>query len=92
MGEEAVVSAGERAATENDGADGAGGCGIGDTNIATGRCFVDGHFGDDGYAHARADHAEETAELSAFENNLWMKTGAIASGDGGVTKAMAIAE
>lgn len=87
-----MVSAGERAATENDGADGAGGCGIGDTNIATGRCFVDGHFGDDGYAHACADHAEETAELAALENDLRMKTSTIASGDSSVTKAMAIPE
>jgi hypothetical protein len=92
VGEEAVVGASEGAATEDDGANGAGSFGVGNANIAAGRSFVDGHFGDDGYAHACADHAEETAELTALENDLWMKTGTIASGDGGVTKAMAVAE
>jgi len=92
MGEEAEVRASERAATEDNGADGAGSLRVGDAHVAAGRRFVDGHFGNDGYAHACADHAEETAELAAFEDNLWMKTGAIAGGDGGVTKAVAVAE
>ena len=72
MGEKAEVCAAEGAATEDDGADGAGSFGVGDAHVAAGRFFVDGHFGDDGYAHACADHAEETAELAALENNLRM--------------------
>ena len=92
VGEKAEVGAGKGTAAENYGADGAGSFGVGDAHVAAGRCFLDGHFWNDGNAHACADHAEEAAELAALENDLRMKTGAIASGDGGITKTMAVAE
>ena len=92
VGEKAEVGAGEGTTAENYGADGAGSFGVGDAHVAAERFFVDGHFRNDGDAHACADHAEETAELAALENNLRVKTSAVASGDGGVSKAMAIAE
>jgi hypothetical protein len=39
-----------------------------------------------------AYHAYETTELATFKNNLWRKVSAIASGDGGLAKAVAVAE
>ena len=86
------MGAGQGAAAEDGGADGAGGVGIGDAHVATAGSFVDGHFGDDRNTHAGADHAEQTAELAAFENNLRLKAGTVAGGDGGVAEAVAIAE
>jgi len=92
VGEEALVGAGKGAAAENGGADGADSAGVSDAHVAAAGDFVDGHFGDDGNAHACADHAEKAAELAALENNLRMEMGAIAGGDGGIAKTMAIAE
>ena len=92
MGEKAEVGAGEGTAAENYGADGAGSFGVCYAHVAAGRCFLDGHFRNDGDAHACAHHAEETAELAALEDDLRMKTSAVASGDGGITKTMAVAE
>ena len=65
---------------------------IGDADIAALRLFLDGHFRNDGNAHARADHTEKTAELAAFENDLRMETRAVAGGNGGIAEAVAIAQ
>ena len=92
VGKESVVRAGERAAAKDDSADGANGMVIGDADVAAWRFFLDGHFGNDGNAHARADHAEKAAELAAFENDLRMETRAVASGNGSIAETVAVAQ
>ena len=56
------------------------------------RLFLDRHFGNDGNAHTRADHAEKAAELAAFEKNLRMETRADAGGNGGIAETVAVAQ
>jgi hypothetical protein len=90
--EEGVVCAGERAAAEDDGADGANGLFIGNADIAAWGFFLDGHFGNDGNAHARSNHAEKAAELAAFENDPRMETRAVASGHGAIAETVAVAQ
>src|SRR4029077_10310293 len=46
----------------------------------------------DGNAHARANHAEQAAELATFENDLRMETRAIAGGNGGIAETVAVAQ
>jgi hypothetical protein len=92
LGEEGVVEAGERAAAEADGADGAGGMIVGERDVGARRFFVDCHFGDEGNAHASGDHAEEAAELAAFEDDLRMEAGAVASGKRVFAEAVAVAK
>ena len=92
MREKSAVSTGQRAAAEHNDADGADSLLIGDAHITALRFFLDGHFGNDGNTHPRADHAEEAAELAAFENYLRMQTRAVAGGDGGITKAVAVTQ
>lgn len=82
----------EGAAAEYDDSYGARGRGIVDAHVTTTRFFLDGHFRDDGNAHARADHAEQAAELAAFENNLRMEAGAIAGRHGGISKTVAVTQ
>src|SRR5258705_6508064 len=84
MGEEGAVCTGERTAAKDDSADRANGLFIGDADVAALSLFLDGHFRNDGNAHARADHTEKTAELAAFENDLRMETRAVAGGNGGI--------
>jgi len=86
------VGARERAATEEDDADGAKGSIIGDADKAAKRLFLDGHFGNDGNAHAGANHAEKAAELAAFENDLRMETRAVAGSNGGIAETVAVAQ
>jgi hypothetical protein len=92
MSQKRAVCASQRAAAENDGANGADRLVIGDADIAARRFFLDGHFGNDGNAHARANHTEQAAELAAFENDLRMETRAVASGDGSVAETVAVAQ
>jgi len=82
----------KRAAAKDDRADRARGGGIVDAHETAAGFFVDGHFGDDGDAHSGAYHAEEAAELAAFEDDLRVETRAVASGDGGVAEAVAISQ
>src|SRR5204862_7778808 len=89
MRKEGAVRTGERAAAKEDGADGANRLVIRNADVSTWRFFLDGHFGHDGKAHARADHAEKAAELAAFENDLRMETRAVAGGNGGNAETMA---
>jgi hypothetical protein len=91
-GEKGVVDAGEGAAAEADGADGADRVVVGEADVGAGGFFVDGHFGDDGDAHARGDHAEQAAELSAFEGDLGMEARAVAGGEGVFAEAVAVAK
>src|SRR5207249_11664615 len=84
MGKEGEVRPGERAAAKEDGADGANRLVIRNADVSAWRFFLDGHFGNDGNAHARADHAEKAAELAAFENDLRVERGAGAGGSGGI--------
>ena len=86
------MEAGEGAAAKDDGADGAGGFVVGDAHVAAARIFLDGHFGDDRNAHSGANHAEDAAELATLENDLRIEAGTIARGDGGVAKAVTIAQ
>jgi hypothetical protein len=90
--EEGVVDARDGAAAEADGADGADGVIVGKADVGAGGFFVDGHFGDDGDAHACSDHAEQAAELSTFESDLRMEACAVAGGEGVFTEAVAVAE
>ena len=90
MLDKSKVRTAQRPPAQNNRADGARSLFIGDRDVPTGRILFDGHFRNDGDAHAGTDHAEKTAELSAFENNLGMKTSAIAGGDGSVSKTVAI--
>src|SRR2546427_7749071 len=90
MGKEGEVRPGERAAAKEDGADGANRLVIRNADVSAWRFFLDGHFGNDGNAHARADHAEKAAELAAFENDLRGETRAVAGGNGGMPEKMAV--
>jgi len=92
VGEEGAGGAGEGAAAEDDGGDGAGGLRVGDADEAAGFGFVDGHFGDERDAHARSDHGEKAGEVAAFEDNARIEAGAIAGSDGGIAEAVAVAE
>ena len=86
------VRAGQGPAAEDDRSDGAGSLLIGDVRITALRFLFDGHFGNDGDSHACAYHAEQTAELAAFENDLGMEAGAVAGGNGGIAEAMAVSQ
>lgn len=86
------MEAGEGAAAEADGADGARGAGVGEGNVDAGGFFVEGHFGDQGDAHAGRDHAEEAAELATFEGDLRVQAGAIAGCESVFAEAVAVAE
>jgi len=68
------------------------GLGVGDADEAAGFGFVDGHFGDEGDAHACADHGEEAGEVATFEDDARVEAGAVAGGDSGVAEAVAVAE
>ena len=65
---------------------------VGDADEAAGFGFVDGHFGDEGDAHACADHGEEAGEVAAFEDDVRIEAGAVAGGDSGFAEAVAVAE
>jgi hypothetical protein len=92
MSQKRAVCAGKRPAAENDGANRTNSLLIGDPDIAALRFFLDGHFGNNGNAHASADHAEQTAELAALENNLGTKPRAVAGGNGGIAETVAVAQ
>jgi hypothetical protein len=92
VGEEGAGAAVEGAAAEDYGGDGALGLRVGDADEAAGAGFVDGHFGDEGDAHAGADHGEKAREMAAFEDDAGVEAGAVAGGDGGIAEAVAIAE
>jgi len=78
------------ASAEDDCADGSSGFGIGNRNVAAAGFFLDGHLRDERDTHARADHAEQTGELTAFEDDLRMDARAVARGEGVFAKAVAI--
>lgn len=90
--EERVVEAEEGTTAEADGADGARGVLVGEGNIGARGFFVEGHFRDERDAHAGSYHAEKAAELTALEDDLRAKSGAIAGGEGVFTEAMTIAK
>ena len=90
--QESLVHTRERAPAEHDRPDRACGSIVGDAHITAMGVFLDGHFGNDGDAHAGANHAEDAAELSALEDDLRIDTGAVASGNGGVTETVAVAK
>jgi hypothetical protein len=92
MREKGIVRTRERAAAKDDSANGTNGLVIGNADVAALSLFLDGHFRNDGNAHARADHTEKTAELAAFENDLRMETRAVAGGNGGIAEAVAVAQ
>jgi len=92
MSQKRAVCAGKRPAAENDGANRTNSLLIGDPDIAALRFFLDGHFGNNGNAHASADHAEQTAELAALENNPGTKPRAVAGGNGGIAETVAVAQ
>ena len=92
MGEEGVMGPGERATAQDDRADGADSLFVGDGHVTARWILFNSHFWNDGNAHARTDHAEQATELAAFENNLGMEARTIAGGDGGIAKAVAVAE
>src|SRR6202030_187561 len=64
----------------------------GETHVAAAGILLDGHFGNDGDAHAGAHHVQEAGELAALENDLWIDASAAAGGYRGVAKAVAIAQ
>ena len=90
--EQGAVSAGERASPNENGADGARSLRIGDTDKAAGRGLVDGHFQDDGTAHAGANHGEKTGKMSAFKNDARVQASPVADGDSRVAKAVSVAQ
>ena len=92
MREKRVMSAGERAPSENDSADRARGGRIVNAHETASRFFVDGHFRNDGNAHACSHQAEKTAELTALKDNLRVEPRTVARGDGGIPEAVAIAQ
>ena len=92
VGQEIADHASEEAAAKDGGTNGAAGGLVGETHVAAARIFLDGHFGNDGDAHAGAHHVQEAGELTALENNLRIDAGAAAGGYRGVAKAVAIAQ
>jgi len=66
--------------------------GVGDADEAAGFGFVYSHFGDQGNAHAGADHGEKAGEMAAFEDDARVEAGAVAGGDSGVAETVAVAE
>jgi hypothetical protein len=65
---------------------------VGDADEAAGLGFVDGHFWDEGDAHACADHGEEAGEVAAFEDDVRIEAGTVAGGYGSFAEAVAVAE
>src|SRR5262245_49956136 len=92
VGEEGTGGAGERASTEDDGGDGAGGLRIGDADRAAGFRFVQRHFGNERDPHSRANHGEQAGEMAAFEDDARIEARAITGRYGGVAEAVAIAK
>src|SRR6266478_9273210 len=92
MSKESAVRTGKRAASQHNHADRSNSLFIGDAHVAALRFLLDGHFGNNGDAHASADHAEKAAELAAFKNDLRMETRPVTSGNGGVAEAVTIAQ
>jgi hypothetical protein len=86
------VRAGQRATSKDDRTNGTGSLFVSDARVAALRFSFDSHFRNDGNAHACTDHAEKAAELSAFKNNLWVKTRAVACGNSRIAEAMAVAQ
>jgi len=80
VGQEIADHAGEEAAPEDSSADGAVGALVGDAHVAAAGIFLDRHFGNDGDAHAGADHVQKTGELAALENDLGVDARAAAGG------------
>ena len=74
------------------GSDGPFGLGVRDADESAGPGFVHGHFGDEGDAHAGTDHGQEAGKVAAFEDDAGIEAGAIASGDGGIAEAVAVAK
>ena len=66
--------------------------GVRDADEAAGPGFVNGHFGDERDAHAGADHGQKTGKVAAFEDDAGIEAGAVAGGDGGIAKAVAVAK
>ena len=90
--EEGAVGTGEGASTEKNRADRASGVRVVNADEAAGSGFVDGHFRDDGDAHVRADHREETGKVATFKNDAGVEAGAVAGGDRTLAEAVSIAE
>jgi hypothetical protein len=90
--EEGLVCSCERSTSKDDRANGAHSLIVGDMDVMASRILLDGHFRNYGDTHSGAYHAYETTELATFKNNLRKKVSAIASGDGGLAKAVAVAE
>jgi hypothetical protein len=90
--EEGAVGAGEGASTEKNRADRASGVRVVNADEAAGSGFVDGHFRDNGDAHVRADHCEETGKVATFKNDAGVEAGAVAGGDRTFAEAVSIAE
>ena len=86
------MGAGERASTEKNRADRASSVRVVNADEAAGSGFVDGHFRDDGDAHVRADHREETGKVATFKNDAGVEAGAVAGGDRSFAEAVSIAE
>ena len=92
VGEEGLVRTGERSTTKDDRANGAHCLFVGDMDVMASRILLDSHFRNYRDAHSGAYHAYETTELATFKDNLGKKVSAIASGDGGLAKAVAVAK
>lgn len=92
VGQEIADDTGEEAATEYGGADSSAGACIGNAYVTAARVFLDGHFRNDGDAHAGADHIQQAGELTALENDLGIDASAAAGGHGRVAKTVAIAQ
>jgi hypothetical protein len=92
MSQESAVRTGKRAATQHNHADRSNSLFIGDAHVAALRFLLDGHFGNNGDAHASADHAEKAAELAAFKNDLRMETRSVTGSNGGVAETVTIAQ
>jgi hypothetical protein len=92
VGEEIADDTGEEAAAEEGGADGAASARIGDAHVTAAGVFLDGHFGNDGDAHACPDHVQQAGKLTALENDLGIDASAAARGHRGIAKAVAVAQ
>jgi hypothetical protein len=90
--EEGTVCAGEGASPEEHCADRTSGVRVVDADEAARGGSIDGHFRDNGNAHVRADHREETGEVAALKNDAGVKASAIAGGNGGFAETVSIAE
>src|SRR5262249_14735329 len=92
MGEKGALDTAEIASLERGDADGAGGAVVGDDHKGAVGALLLGHLRHNGNAEPGADHGEDAAELSAFEDDVRRDAGALTDFNGGLAKTVVFAQ